>query len=64
MFQILNHRSPTLSAAEVIGTALSSSARMVFVYRCQVDGWCNSASDFYYAPGSGLAWPQAWARIE
>ena len=25
-------------------------------------GWCNQAP-FYYAPGTGLAWEQAWSRI-
>ena len=29
-------------------------------YRCRVPGWCNSPSALHYAPGSGLAWAEAW----
>jgi chitin-binding protein len=30
------------------------------LYSCKVPGWCNSPSDTYYAPGTGLAWNLAW----
>jgi len=33
------------------------------LYRCDVGGWCNSASQFYYAPGTGLAWSSAWTAM-
>jgi len=29
------------------------------IYKCLIPGWCNGSS-FYYAPGTGLAWSQAW----
>ena len=35
-------------------------------YQCRPwpnSGWCNIASDLYYAPGSGLAWQEAWTRL-
>ena len=35
-------------------------------YQCRPwpnSGWCNIASDLYYAPGSGLAWQDAWTRL-
>jgi len=31
-------------------------------YQCQVSDWCN-ISEFYYAPGEGLAWQLAWALV-
>ena len=33
------------------------------VYECDIAGWCNNPSELYYAPGSGLAWDEAWNRI-
>lgn len=35
------------------------------VYRCRPfpnSGWCNGW-DLYYAPGTGLAWSEAWVRV-
>ncbi len=35
-------------------------------YQCRPwpnSGWCNIASDLYYAPGTGLAWQEAWTRL-
>jgi len=32
-------------------------------YRCNIPGWCNSGSSFYYAPGTGLAWSSAWTSL-
>ncbi len=35
-------------------------------YQCRPwpnSGWCNIASDLYYAPGTGLAWQDAWTRL-
>ena len=35
-------------------------------YQCRPwpnSGWCNIASDLYYAPGAGLAWQEAWTRL-
>jgi len=32
-------------------------------YRCNISGWCNSTSSFYYAPGTGLAWQSAWSAL-
>ena len=32
-------------------------------YQCLIGGWCNSSSEFYYAPGTGLAWTSAWKRV-
>ena len=33
------------------------------LYRCNIAGWCNSSSEFYYAPGAGLAWESAWTAM-
>lgn len=33
------------------------------LYRCDISGWCNSPSSFYYAPGTGLAWSSAWTSL-
>ncbi len=33
------------------------------LYRCNIPGWCNSSSSFYYAPGTGLAWDSAWSAL-
>lgn len=33
------------------------------LYKCKVAGWCNSASELYYKPGSGLAWQEAWVVL-
>ncbi len=33
------------------------------LYRCNIPGWCNSQSSFYYAPGTGLAWGSAWTSL-
>jgi len=33
------------------------------IYRCDISGWCNSSSEFYYAPGTGLAWDSAWTAL-
>ena len=36
-------------------------------YECRPypnSGWCNIESDLYYAPGTGLAWQEAWIRID
>ena len=33
------------------------------VYECDIAGWCNNPSELYYAPGSGLAWDEAWNRV-
>jgi len=33
------------------------------LYRCNIPGWCNSGSAFYYAPGTGLAWSSAWSAL-
>lgn len=33
------------------------------LYRCDIPGWCNSPSSFYYAPGTGLAWSSAWTSL-
>jgi len=33
------------------------------LYRCDIPGWCNSRSSFYYAPGTGLAWSSAWTAL-
>lgn len=36
------------------------------IYKCRPfpnSGWCNG-SDFYYAPGTGLAWEDAWIRLQ
>ena len=36
-------------------------------YQCRPwpnSGWCNIASDLYYAPGTGLAWQEAWTRLD
>ncbi len=33
------------------------------LYRCDISGWCNSQSSFYYAPGTGLAWDSAWSSL-
>lgn len=36
-------------------------------YQCRPwpnSGWCNIASDLYYAPGTGLAWQEAWVRLD
>lgn len=33
------------------------------LYRCDIPGWCNG-DPRYYAPGTGLAWDQAWTRLE
>ena len=30
------------------------------LYRCDIPGWCNSQSSFYYAPATGSAWSSAW----
>ncbi|MBL8179785.1 MAG: lytic polysaccharide monooxygenase [Bryobacterales bacterium] len=35
-------------------------------YQCRPfpnSGWCNGW-DLYYAPGTGLSWPEAWVRVE
>lgn len=32
-------------------------------YRCDISGWCNSMSEFCYAPGTGLAWGSAWSAL-
>lgn len=35
------------------------------VYECKpwpATGWCNSTSDVYYKPGTGLAWQDAWTK--
>lgn len=33
------------------------------IYQCTVGGWCSSNSSTYYAPGSGLAWQDAWKLV-
>jgi chitin-binding protein len=36
------------------------------LYQCRPfpnSGWCNQSS-LYYAPGTGLAWEDAWVRLE
>ncbi len=33
------------------------------LYRCDISGWCNSQSSFYYAPGTGTAWDSAWTSL-
>jgi len=33
------------------------------IYRCNIAGWCNSSSELYYAPGTGLAWDSAWSEL-
>lgn len=36
-------------------------------YECRPfpnSGWCNIESDLYYAPGTGLAWQEAWMRLD
>ena len=33
------------------------------LYRCDIAGWCNSQSSFYYAPGTGSAWDSAWISL-
>ena len=36
-------------------------------YECRPfpnSGWCNVESDLYYAPGTGLAWQEAWIRLD
>lgn len=36
-------------------------------YECRPfpnSGWCNIESDLYYAPGTGLAWQEAWIRLD
>ena len=33
------------------------------LYRCDIAGWCNSQSNFYYAPRTGLAWDSAWSSL-
>lgn len=33
-------------------------------YRCNIAPWCNSSSDFHYAPGTGIAWDQAWTQVK
>ncbi|MFK8079006.1 MAG: lytic polysaccharide monooxygenase [Granulosicoccus sp.] len=32
-------------------------------YQCDIPGWCNNPSDFYYAPGVGLAFGDAWKKL-
>ncbi|MDR6352495.1 N-acetylglucosamine-binding protein GbpA [Pantoea sp. SORGH_AS_0659] len=35
------------------------------VYECKpwpATGWCNSTSEQYYKPGTGLAWQDAWSK--
>lgn len=35
-------------------------------YQCRPwpnSGWCNIASDLHYAPGTGLAWQEAWTQL-
>ncbi|MFK7855563.1 MAG: lytic polysaccharide monooxygenase [Granulosicoccus sp.] len=32
-------------------------------YQCDIAGWCNNPSDFYYAPGAGLAFGEAWTKL-
>ncbi|GAA0351830.1 Ig-like domain-containing protein [Bowmanella denitrificans] len=32
-------------------------------YRCNVAGWCSSAADWAYAPGTGAHWTQAWSDL-
>lgn len=33
------------------------------IYQCTVGGWCSSNASTYYAPGSGIAWQDAWKLI-
>ncbi|MCP5325024.1 MAG: DUF1588 domain-containing protein [Oceanospirillaceae bacterium] len=33
------------------------------IYQCTVGGWCSSNASSYYAPGSGLAWQDAWKLV-
>jgi predicted carbohydrate-binding protein with CBM5 and CBM33 domain len=36
-------------------------------YKCRPfpnSGWCNIESDLYYAPGTGLAWQEAWIGLD
>lgn len=46
------------------GTAYAQDQKVKNInnqYRCLVPGWCSSTSAFYYEPGVGLAWADAWA---
>lgn len=33
------------------------------IYQCIVGGWCSSNASTYYAPGTGLAWQDAWKLV-
>jgi len=32
-------------------------------YQCKIAGWCSSSSAYYYAPGTGTAWQDAWTDL-
>lgn len=55
---------PNGRGAYVAGTVVLGSDNQL--YQCRpwpYSGWCNIASDLYYAPGSGLAWQDAWTHL-
>ncbi|MCE2596336.1 hypothetical protein K6Y31_16160 [Motilimonas cestriensis] len=33
-------------------------------YECVIGGWCSSDQGFYYEPGVGSAWQDAWAEVK
>lgn len=33
-------------------------------FECNIAGWCSHSSAFYYEPGAGLAWTDAWTEAE
>lgn len=51
----------------VAGTAYSSGQLVQNrdrYFECNIAGWCSSNSAFYYAPGTGIAWTDAWSETE
>lgn len=55
--QCINDPPYTAGTAYTVGQLVRNVGHE---YRCQVAGWCSSATASAYAPGTGSNWPDAW----